>query len=687
MRGAGPWLLVGLALAACEKVPVFDIFAQFTISDAAWFEEEQTLFVFYSVEAEQGLGPDSVIELTYRTDTTLQDWTDVGPLPRVHTHLPVDCGEKARCGSLSLHVPLVPREVGIRLRYHREGEVVLGSTTNFNVIATGPAHSHRSLLVYGVFDGSNTQVQWRARHQFPTLRNEEVQRLGLRRTFSVDRRAHGALSVGLEGNPYGYGVTGSDCPATMTPLPPVRVETQNRAIFEPLALPLETSPSPVVCGVSTVSHATGTFQTVALARKNPEVRDAFPLLRSPVTENVQLAFLLAPCNREISPGHEALQRQRLLLEGAEEICLDDWQSPTFPNALATVLQQRIDTVRAQGRDMVLKLAVHHDVQNGQLSLAVERALGIVLPPERDKSSPRVSGAFVFDSFGRAVSDPEVNALALWCPARFAVDDLDAIPEAEASICAIQPAFPDLALGPVRFNTLPILPTRAQYQTFVDKYGEGQAGRMLELKFLAPERTPLSENVPIGPFGTVTFFNNESFSAAPTDAFSFCERMNADGQVTTPPFFFRADPSMEPLPVSALPELHSQLPFPSYQLGLFWQFPFLTLLKYETFAAGAATAYDFTVPFGLAIPGSGAAGAGLWLQGEFQLAGVLDHCTRFCDHPTFDPGIPEGGGPKSISGAGVYNVLAPFREAYRALCYGPTYPDPAREIEEVFPRDP
>jgi hypothetical protein len=48
--------LLACTLLSCVKVPIDDVDAGFTIANTAWFEEEQTLFVFYSVSAEQGLG-------------------------------------------------------------------------------------------------------------------------------------------------------------------------------------------------------------------------------------------------------------------------------------------------------------------------------------------------------------------------------------------------------------------------------------------------------------------------------------------------------------------------------------------------------------------------------------------------------------------------------------------------------
>jgi hypothetical protein len=89
-------LFAVVSCAACGKEPIVDINAGFTLADAAWFSEEQTLFIFYRVGAEQGLGAESQIEISYRTDDGEVPWTPVSELTPVHTHVPVDCGSKAR---------------------------------------------------------------------------------------------------------------------------------------------------------------------------------------------------------------------------------------------------------------------------------------------------------------------------------------------------------------------------------------------------------------------------------------------------------------------------------------------------------------------------------------------------------------------------------------------------------------
>jgi hypothetical protein len=660
------WVLGILAFCGCEKVPLDALTAEFTLADATWFADEQTLFFFYRVTAEQGLGPESQIEVTWRTDDVRVPWTAVSALSPVHLHEQVDCGAKGRCGSTSLKVVGVPREVGLRLRYHRDGELTRDATVMLNVIDSGPPHTNRSLAVYGVFDETNNHVQWRARHQFPTLRNEQAQELGLRRTFQILDPQAGDLWV-PPGNPYGYAFAAS-CPGGMMPLGWQPSATSERAIFESTELPLSTSTAPLLCARSVVVDAKGTFEAAAVARKNPQVRAAFPALRSPIRADTSVGFVLRPCALTISEPHLKMQIQRLLLTGAPEICIDNWRDPGFAADLVTRFRARIDEVRAQGNDMVLTIALHHDDTSGKLADAVENALEQVLPFESAKSSPRLSGAFIFDSFSHTLVRPALRRLVLWCPANLDLEDLDLASSAAQRSCPLLPDLPDIKLGPFKFSNLAILPTRAQYLKFIGKYSDAQAGRMEELQFLAPERTPISQNLPLGDFAVATLFNNEILTAAPSDAFSFC----AGGDERAASVIFRsvAAPTM-PLPIGVLPQFHEAAHESSYALGLLWDFPFLLRLKYQVTVAGAATVFAVTVPFGISSTDQAYYGTTLWQTGEFALNHTLLQCTRFCDHPTFDS-------------AGVYNVNALFRAAFGNQCYRPKYPALG---EGGFPLDP
>ncbi len=682
-----PLLLALLPLAGCAKVPIHDVSAGFSLADAAWFAEEQTLFVFYEVSADQGLGEPSVIELTYRTDAATVDWTPIEEFPTIHTHLPVDCGADSLCGSTSLHVPLEPRDVGVRLRYHRDGELALDAETIYDVVGPGDPWSHRSYLAYGVFNEANERVQWRGRHRFPTLRNEEAQEMGLRRALVVDEQRFGTAELANTNNPYGYGAS---CPEVFADAAQELVSTVERAVFNATDLPQDATTESVVCAQATVTDATGTFTTGAIARKNPEVRPAFPVLHSPIRDATPVPFYLSPCDRTISELHEAMQRQRLQMTNVPTTCIEDWSADGFEDRLIAMFTDAVEAQRAAGDDMVLVIGLQRD-EEGPDDL-LEAALAEILPAERHRTSPRLAGAFVFDSFSHEVALSEVSQTTLWCPSTISFDFDTAVTNLSSIACAVAPDDTDIELGPFTFGALPILPTREQYLEFIQTYSTVQAGEVLELSFLTPEFATTSEHVDIGDYGVVTFLNGELISAEPDDAFSICTGGDLSlvafrSDVTQSEKFAKiieeacegyelhqdvcdaADVGL--MPIEWLADWHNGFLEDTYELGLFWDFPFLLRMEYEVYAAGSVSAFGLSVPFGVGESGESYLGTTLWTSDEVSLEELLTQCTRFCDNPTFDS-------------AGVYHVLDPFRDTYANVCYVPVFPVVG---DSGFPSDP
>lgn len=672
-------LLVVLA-PSCGKVPLYDIEPQFFLSQATWFDDEDTLFVFYEVTAEQGLSDASAIELSWASDNERVDWTPVSALDMVHTHLLVDCGEDTLCGSASVHVDSEPRRVGVRMRYHPDGDLADESDPIVNVVVPGQPH-HRSLVVYGVFDETNTHVQWRSRHQFPALRNEEVEALGLRRSFLIDDQSHGTEDdLVPRDNPYGYGV---DCPPDFGEMDLSQTGTFERAVFHPEELPIEAEASATVCAEATVTDANGTFTTTAIARKNPEVRPAFPVLRSPVYEAEPVPFFLGPCERTISDPHEDMQRQRLQLQGVKTTCTDDWQRPEFVDDLVRAFRETIEAQRVYGDDMVLVIAIHQD--DAAVSAKVEEALAAVVLPERHKSSPRVAGAFVLDSTSRGLGLAELEPVTLWCPSTLS-DPSSGV----AAPCATPPTDSlDLELGPISLGALPILPGREEFLDFIDAYGEDQAGSVQSLSFRTPEFSTTADHQDIGDYGVATFLDDELIDTHPEHSFSYCADSTAQIVV------FRSDltltyqiseetcreSGLDPdlcvlieygmLPLEFLPQWHHMLGEDQYELGLLWEFPFLLQMQYQLVQAGSVSVVGLSVPFGVATSAEAYYGSVVWSQEQFDLEEALTQCTRWCDHPTFD-------------GAGVYQVQDLFELAYQSTCYTPDFPAPG---DDGFPRDP
>jgi hypothetical protein len=389
------------------------------------------------------------------------------------------------------------------------------------------------------------------------------------------------------------------------------------------------------------------------------------VLRSPILQDTQIGFVLHPCQRTISAVGLAMQEQRLQLSAFTEICIDNLGDPSLPAAVESAIRAQIEQVRPAGNDMALTLALHDDDTTGAVDSMVELALADILPGESEKSSPRVAGAFVFDSAAHTINTPAVAELALWCPAA-GDPNLNNISDTSQRSCALEPD-PNVTLGPFSFSSLPILPSQEQYLNFVNEYSVAQAGSVQALTISAPERTPLSNDIPVGPFGRATFFNDEVFTAQTTDAFSFCP--SSDPRVGAVVFISAGNAA--PLPIAQLPMFQESQPQTEYQLGLLWDFPFLLHLQYQDVLAGAGTVFGFTVPFGVSNDAQTYFGGTLWTATDFPLEDVLLQCTRFCDDPTFDD-------------ASVYNVGQTFRQAYVNNCYQPSFSSVG---DGGFPSDP
>lgn len=671
--GALAFVAVTFLSSSCRKVGLTDVGAGFSISDATWFESEQTLFFFYEVSTEQGLNDTSTLEVSYRSDDGDLAWAELAKLPSVHVHRKVECGRLALCGSGSLRVKRRPREIGMRLRYHRDGETALEVPSSTSYVDAGEPWIARSYLAYGVFDARNEFVQWRGRHNFPMVSNLEAERLGLVRTLEIKEQRAGTLPVISDAaNPFLYGA-GLDCTG-FAPLGEAPLAASARAKWNTAKVPQAQRDASVVCARATTQGANGAFTANAFARRNADTGVALDALASPITENKALKFVARPCAKTISDTHLGMQKQRLLVEDdGTEVCLDGLDSQGAARELADAFSRELNEERAAGKDMVVSLAYHHDEESSaQWRSGIQIALAKVLTAEKAKSSPRLTGAFVFDSDGETTLGEDLKRLVLWCPAkkppRLKGKPIPPKDESQKA-CEVQPSLGTLAkLGPLSIAAIPIFPTRPQYLDYVKDYGAAQAGKMRALTFLAPSHTPATDVVALGEFAQATFRDNETVQATREQGFSYC----GTGEKTDP-FVFRSSPTAIPQRLSELAVVHATEPSPSYEIGLQWEFPFLTRLRYEAVLAGSASAFGASFPFGIRNSTSEYYGESDWLKARHSLANVIVQCRRFCTHPPFDS-------------AGVYNARLSWKSFHANVCDRSLRPVAAPGREES-PYDP
>lgn len=671
-------LLLASSLLTCSKVPLDDVGAGFSFAKSAWFEAEETLFLFYDVGAVQGISHESVVEVSWESDDGVQPFVPVSTLTNVHEHVAVDCGVKRLCGSASPRVAKPPRNVRFRLRYHKEGELGLDVWPAPIKVVSGPAYSNRSAIAYGVFDGQNKRMQWRLRHSIPDVKNSEATHYGLRRYFRVNDEKIGEVAADLlpsaqSNNHYLYGAS-AECPSsfgTSLSTPAEGFSTSTRSVWSTETLSDALSSSPAGCAKVTVRDGKGEFSTSAFARKNPEVRPAYDSIRTSVAESHIIRVVLKPCKREVALAHFLMQKQRLGISNEVSLCIDEDDGlVTFTEKAAAFFANLTNEQRTQGKDMIFAIAFHHfedEVPPRPLQYAVENALVAVLTPEAAKTTPRLAGAFIFDSVATLLSSDDLKKYALWCPQLVIPQQGKNLPPVNPGTCAVLPDV-ELKLGPFAFGVIDILPTRARYLNFIKNNPPENAGKMKRLRFLVPGRSPLSEDVAVGNYGKATFFNNDQVTVNPGEALSYC----FDSSVSNVYFRTKLAPTVA-LPLSGIGLAHRQAPQTSYDLGLFWEFPFLLRLEYEAMLAGRVNVIAASVPFAISNTSAMAYGPAVWEQPEFNLKKALTLCTRFCSHPTFDS-------------AGVYNVQTKFNHDFAAQCYAPALPS-GEALAGGFPNDP
>lgn len=685
---------VSVLLSCAPKVPIRDVGAQFYIADAVWFEEEETLFFFYRVEATQGLNETSRIEIALDTDDAQMPFTSIQSFAPVHEHQTVDCEWNLRCGSWSIHMPNRPRNVRMRLRYHQDGDTFLASELGFFQVDAGPDHRNRSAVLYGVFDEQNRRIQWRLRHQFPNLRNEEIESLGLRRAFRVSDLTYGNLNAAgqplasndtqpavypsfFDENPYGYGFGGA-CPSAFRQVPGRELMTQERAVFDAEPLPIEASSWPYACATTEVLDGTGWYRTATWAQKNPEVEPAFSSLRTPIQPLREIRYFFDFCSQEDNTGHREMQLQRLLMGPEDVFCIDGESRESLEDRFRQELSERIDRERRADEDLVLYAGLHRGREQEWAARSLEQALAGIFQVELGRSTPRLAGAFVFDSEPYSVREANVELTTLWCPGFPALNLGNDRVQVPSSCSTTLVEVPTLSVRNVSFASLPILPSRQKFDLYAEQFGTEYLGSVKSLAARAPKRIAESENVQVGPFSIATYFADEQISAGPEVSFSFCINEESVAQNLV----FRSLLDGESRDLASMPSWHNENRETAYDIGLLWDSSFYLEVRYGTFAVAQPEQQNVTfldeelnltvtVPLGPEIPGEFYPFESQWTEDSFNLANTLVRCNRFCNHPTFDS-------------VGIYQVRQSFRNTYQNACYAPAFPV---LWEGGFPLDP
>ncbi len=640
-------LFIGMCLSlwSCrEKVGLQRDILTFPLAKAFWYEREATLFVFYRLEHPLVQRAQAVLEMSLDGG---DNWLDTAAIQNVHQHLASDCGPQVLCGSLSLLRDQALAKLTLRYRYHRDAS--LGDQTQIAVVqvrAQSPAPQSYSL--YGIFDATNTYVQWRGRHQFPGLSHEDAQALGLRRLYRVLATKNQVNSSSFNRlNPSLYGAL-SSCEGQTLEGAPLFSEAGDD-LWQFGQVPVT---SAQVCADTEVNQARGTAREIAVARKNPIVEELPQDLQLSFAPTYQIPLIFAACDAT-DQDFLSFQAERLHFpQRTADLCMD--RGRFNPESIIALLYAKIVAAKqTQKLEVSVVLILHY--KEAELSAAVVSVVGQALAKiADDELYPRVAAFFIYDSFA-----PETDIMAqqksvIWCPTHDGRDD-------GLASCAYQPA--EVVLGSLEVRSAPTLP---DYESFLSLDETQKTGAKIDkLDIYAPRET--SDTGRIGFVerdGASYIFNPfDRLTLGPTDFVSYCPLRDPSQA-----FGYRFLDPAEPEKV-AIPSPLRQLPTrgreknETYNLGVRLPVPFLVAVRYTT--AAALGPKNFTAY--LALRGKNtvdeAFGAAVLAGQPLPFRGVLSQCTQYCNHPAFDE-------------SGSYALARPWTEEFATRCYQPLLPQRA-----------
>ncbi len=636
------WLLL-LGLWACHsKTGLVSNTLKPLALHAYYYEGEQTLFVFYSLQKPDNFKQAGALEwsTSRRGDQT---WQDVATGSWVHSHRQTSCGEGLICNSFSVSMKTNPSTLSLRYRYDEGGQ----DADVFFIPVARMAATQKSFLIFGSFANDQRSVVWEGRHLFPDLSQEDVARFGLVRTFSVNETHALAMSLQPELTNSTLYDSIETCPGLLLNSSVLKGTTLE-GLWVPRLVPDESvTPYSGVCAKTEVVIGTGNYAAVAFARKNPIVESLPGKLGIEVAEAQPVNLVLAPCTSPTDPNYLSFQMQEMLMpKDTPSIC---WDAADFASNWQTLMNRLLSENPSVPK--YLRLVWHHSLE-GKKRLPVESAIDTLLS-QLYQSFPKLAGTFLYDSSLRASRNPELFRYTVWCRLDSTVEDDN------ADYCGL--LLSKRNQDPTVSLDTNVFPTLAEFNA----NGNFKNNTVEKMQVYAPVRgegvriLPFSAGNGPGYFGT--FYTGDVLNLLATDRLSYCNKNDSVGNfafLTAPDNDQPGLPAIGPLAgLSRNHELRNK--DSTYNIGMTWTNPFLVALDIrQKIKVNAIVKFILNIPD--ALQSQQSFGETLWYQGSYSYDAVLTRCSRYCEHPAYDS-------------TGIYHYESTWNQEYGTRCYEPKIP--------------
>ncbi len=669
-----------IILAACRqnKVELLDSYGQILDVNSHWFENEKVAYIFFRIEELPERLTNPVFELSYTWTNpqggseTVED-LEINFTEGVHEHEVIECGSNQLCYSFSWPLDGPLQTSSIRFRYDKEAELNLfADASSQNHLSDDPNGDGFSALPHGVFNQQNNRMQVRITPNFGTPAPERVPSYGLRRKFRIKSSSlvdqdWDDLKALIDGS--GYAFPSDFCSQTGDGESKVFKGLKAWSNEEFAADSLERG---VCFGIDFLDkNEKNLVSTQAYGIRNPNTDfDENLVIQTPLEDVVKIPILIHACEDDpffdILIDQDFLEYQKFITgQGGREVdvCFNTSNIEGFAQNLEDYLSAQLSLAKQQAttdQDFMFNVIFHENLSREFRAIhqAVVDKLTLIASNEVDKVSPRLAGSFVYASIGDFQPTLVQRRTLLWCPQDLANAIAVTFQDPFASINCTTSTGGDFTILGINFRVpLGPFPDLDSYNRYLEKYGDRGLARDPELVLKSVQQGSLT--YVDGP-EKVTYFDNVRLSIADEEAVRLCSTKE-DSEILE--FIKVRNNSLgsegEGVNIFDIaPVWRSEDAAGTYDLGIFWEYPFWGGVRYD---APVTVAIGSIIPYEEKNSAYEAVGDIKWQIDQWNLGDFFYYCRKYCEHPFFDE-------------AGTYQNRSSWRDEIDTRCAQPLIPE-------------
>lgn len=606
-------------------------------------------------------------------------WKPLDLATGVHQHKMVECSSGVHCGSFSWTSNQNVQRVALRMLYNPEGTAELVTSASIRDFGT-----NLSAMVFGVYDTSNTRIQFRVEDNFGIPSKLEIKRYGMTRKFQirapesalVATSVMAALKTSRSSN---YMFPADFCTASDS--------AANSQIFSGKSSWLSgvyptTDGTNGACANIDFMNKDGAVlaKHAAFARRNPKFKSGSYKYDTPLVPATKLPIIIAYCSDAVGADtardDEFYEYQRHMLgfsQSPEDLCIRIGSDTTFRSSLANLLKSRLAAAKAASTgttDFIFTVVLHQNLSTEFRSFhqILAEELAVIASTEADLVSPRLVGSFVYDSRFDFRPSSVQEKFMIWCPSIRPQDPSSPLSPAVDANCLVTDPI-KIGGGLLNFVTpMGPFPTLDTYRKYVDKYTDRGLVKKPDLSFSSVTKNGSTFSETIKKY-KVSYFDNEHLIVAATDRVHVCWgaanssllnslRLRSSTQAAT-------TDGIDIITAEGLWSIGQGAA--DYRIGVAWELPFIGKVTYKSPVTATVVSL---VPISRDFAGYQLLGDPKWLASSLDFGTLLQVCTQYCDHPWFDE-------------AGVYQVTGNYSDNAFTSCVEPQYPSFGSEAPDGY----